>query len=281
MSFAATDLRRLQTSFSGTLRSLDWSLILLIAAFVLAAAICTAPAIVAPATWLYRPRVPPAFSEYNDSIAAAAVKRPTYQKPLVALEASSAAQGTVDVVNFGDSRDLPVQNRTFPVWVALRTELHDACLGAADPVRKLERLLGLPPGPAPGNVIKEIEVPQDGLFRPCLGVVNDGPPPTCTFDLPPEPAAGADAKTLRDAYDQMRFVTNQMWQSYRLDFHRDTASPRDYPFTGYPFTGMGWTYDWSTASSDHYGVSEFVIKGDALIKVVDKKTPSEFCAKTK
>ncbi|MGB7036307.1 MAG: hypothetical protein WBD71_12355, partial [Xanthobacteraceae bacterium] len=142
MSFAATELRRLQTSFSGTLRSLDWSLILLIAAFVLAAAICTAPAIVAPATWLYRPRVPPAFSEYNDSIAAAAVKRPTYQKPLVALEASSAAQGTVDVVNFGDSRDLPVQNRTFPVWVALRTELHDACLSAADPVRKLEQLLG-------------------------------------------------------------------------------------------------------------------------------------------
>jgi hypothetical protein len=43
---------------------------------------------------------------------------------------------------------------------------------------------------------------------------------------------------------------------------------------------MGWTYNWSAASRDHYGVSEFVIKGAAVIKVVNQKTPAEFCAKT-
>jgi hypothetical protein len=71
-----------------------------------------------------------------------------------------------------------------------------------------------------------------------------------------------------------------MWQSYRVDFYRNPPSDKDYPFTGYPFTGMGWTYDWSAASRDHYGVSEFVIKGAAVIKVVNQKTPAEFCAKT-
>jgi hypothetical protein len=222
--------------------------------------------------------VPRSFAAYGDSIAGAAVKRPTYQRSLTALETDSS--GNVDVVNFGSSKEVPAQNRTFAIWVASRTELQNACMGAADPVRRLEQLLGLPPGPAPGNVVKEIQLAKDGLFRPCLGVVNDGSPPTCKFDLPPEPPVDADAKALRDAYDQMRFVTNQMWQSYRVDFYRNPPSDKDYPFTGYPFTGMGWTYDWSASSRDHYGVSEFVIKGDAAIKVVNQKSPAEFCAKT-
>jgi hypothetical protein len=207
MDWTATGLRRWQAGLSGTLRSLDWDLVLLIAGFVLAAAVCAAPAAVSPMQWLSRLMVSHSFDAYRDSIAGAAVKRPTYQRNLAALETDS--NGNVDVVNFGDSREVPVQNRTFAIWVAPRTELQNACMGAADPVRRLEQLLGLPPGPAPGNVVKEIEVAKDGLFRPCLGVVNDGPPPTCTFDMPAEPPADADAKTLRDAYDQMRFVTTR------------------------------------------------------------------------
>jgi hypothetical protein len=278
MERTVTELRRLQAGLTGTLRSLDWDAVLLIAGFVLATVVCAAPATVSPVQWLSRLVAARSFSAYRHSIAGAAVKRPTYQRHLAALQADSS--GTVDVVNFGDSRELPVQNRTFAIWVAPRTELQNACMGAVDPVLKLEQLLGLPPGPAPGYVVKEIEVAKDGLFRPCLGAVNDGPPPTCTFDLPPAPPADADPKTLRDAYDQMRFVTNQMWQSYRVDFYRNPPSEKDYPFTGYPFTGMGWTYDWATSSRDHYGVSEFVIKGDAVIKVVNQKTPGDFCGKT-
>jgi hypothetical protein len=278
MERTVTELRRLQAGLTGTLRSLDWDAVLLIAGFVLATVVCAAPATVSPVQWLSRLVASRSFSAYRHSIAGAAVKRPKYQRHLAALEADSS--GTVDVANFGDSRELPVQNRTFAIWVAPRTELQNACMGAVDPVLKLEQLLGLPPGPAPDYVVKEIEVAKDGLFRPCLGAVNDGPPPTCTFDLPSELPADADPKTLRDAYDQMRFVTNQMWQSYRVDFYRNPPSEKDYPFTGYPFTGMGWTYDWATSSRDHYGVSEFVIKGDAVIKVVNQKTPGDFCAKT-
>ena len=267
-------------------RSRDWDIPMLGVAFALAAAVCLAPAFLSrergPATEATPTRLseatPTGFGAYHDSIAGAAVKQPFYQRTLAALQ-PAAGSTTVDVVNFGDSRDLPPKDRTFAVWVALRSELHDACAGAADPVRRLEQLLGLPPGPAPGYVVKEIQVAPDGMFRPCIGAVNEGASPTCTFDLAPPPPPDADLKTMRDAYDQMRFVTNQMFQSYRVDFPRNPPAKGDYPYTGYPFTGMGWTYDWSPSSSDHYGVSEFVIKGSALITTIDKKTPADFCAK--
>jgi len=75
----------------------------------------------------------------------------------------------------------------------------------------------------------------------------------------------------------MRFLTAQMWNSYRSGFATARPSPADYPSTGFPFTGMGWTYDWSNATN-HIGISEFVVKRDAMLTVVGTKTPAEFCA---
>jgi hypothetical protein len=102
---------------------------------------------------------------------------------------------------------------------------------------------------------------------------------TCEFELPAPPATDADAAMLRDAYDRLRFVTRQIWDSYRMGFRRDPRSASDYPYTGFPFTGMGWTYNWATSSRDHFGVSEFVIKRDAVIKIIREKMPADFCTK--
>jgi hypothetical protein len=126
--------------------------------------------------------------------------------------------------------------------------------------------------------VTELEVPRDGLVRPCVGRSDIGTA-TCEFELPDPPAADADAATLRNAYDQQRLVTKHMWESYRIGFRRDGAAPSDYAYTGYPFTGMGWSYNWARASRNHVGVSEFVVKRDATIKIISDKTPADFCAK--
>ncbi|MET0792378.1 MAG: hypothetical protein ABW061_12720, partial [Polyangiaceae bacterium] len=87
----------------------------------------------------------------------------------------------------------------------------------------------------------------------------------------PTPASGGSA-----AFDELYFLTAQMWNTYRHDFIARRLKSGDYPYTGFPFTGMGWSYDWSDVPN-HIGVSEFVIKRDAPVAVLSAKTPADFC----
>jgi hypothetical protein len=65
---------------------------------------------------------------------------------------------------------------------------------------------------------------------------------------------------------------------YRTGFPAPRVAGDDYPYTGYPFTGMGWSYDWDPQARSHVGVSEFIIdKGEAVI-VGTAIEPSTFCA---
>ena len=144
-------------------------------------------------------------------------------------------------------------------------------------MRKLQQVLACP-GRGSDNVLTELEVPRSALFRPCIGR-SDVSKSTCEFELPDPPAEGADAATVRKAYDRLRFGTKQMWDTYRTGFRREASSPSDYPYTGYPFTGMGWTYDWGTAAQGHFGVTEFVVRRDAVIKIVGENSPAVFCAR--
>jgi hypothetical protein len=69
--------------------------------------------------------------------------------------------------------------------------------------------------------------------------------------------------------DTERFVFSQAVSSYRDAF----AAP------GYPFTGMGWSYNWSPDSPLHRRISEYVVKpGEPAVSNVVWTTPGEFCA---
>jgi hypothetical protein len=319
MLWDADRLQRAWTSLAAWMRSRDWYVIVLIVGFVLVAPIpgVKGGSIISPLLWLSRLLVTDPFAAYQDAVAAAALKRPEYRRPLKMINSA-----TVNVVTFRRSGNLPLQHRTKEIWVALRDDVHDACVGAADPVRMLQQILGLPPVAAASNVVTELEVRPDGLFRPCIGpsnvekqtcdldfdfeVPNPPDPPAAEADAaklkeaydklreaylklrpdaPDPPAAEADAAKLREAYDklreaylklrddaayQLRFVTKQMWNSYRMGF----GDP------GYPFTGMGWTYNWGSSSPDHFGVTEFVLKRDAVIeRIASEKSPEDFCRK--
>jgi len=76
----------------------------------------------------------------------------------------------------------------------------------------------------------------------------------------------------------MEFLVQQMWTSYRTGFRPAAGSP-DYPDkdSGYPFTGMGWSYNWGSFLSSHVGISEFVLTRKPEIKVIGSKAPADFC----
>jgi len=216
---------------------------------------------------------------FEAAIAATAVKHPRDQVPLDRID---PAQATVEVVTFSTHRPDEKKNRGRDIWVALPESLRRACAGAADPVRRLQQVLGLRADGAEDRKLFVLQMPRDALFRPCVGG-GDLEATECSTDvpepLPPDDAASAPkaaasappaARKLREEYDRMQFLAAQMWRSYRSGF---SSSP------GYPFTGMGWTYDWSNPEHP-VGVSEFVVRRDAAITVVDARTqtPAQFCA---
>jgi hypothetical protein len=53
---------------------------------------------------------------------------------------------------------------------------------------------------------------------------------------------------------------------------KDTQHPSK---DGYPFTGLGYTYDWGNSNTD-IGASEFIVRKDAIVTIHDIKSTSEY-----
>jgi hypothetical protein len=209
-------------------------------------------------------RTDPDAAAYESAVAAAAVKQPSFAMKLETIDATSTV---VDVVNFG-ARLPQEKGREYDVWVALPAQLRAACAGAADPVRRLQQVLGLPRVAARDLRVYELRVAREALARPCVGG-GDLAAAACSLEPPKPLPRDADAESLRKGYDHMHFLVSQMWKSYRSGFSSN----------GFPFTGMGWTYDWSDVPQ-HVGVSEFIVDRGADIAVLGSRTPAEFCAAT-
>lgn len=188
---------------------------------------------------------------YTAAIAKAAVKTPTAQ---IELRTIDKTQASVLVVSM--QRSNPVENGKLirDTWVALPDELRAKCRGKADALLAMQQTLGLPPDQNGKFNVVQFSVAPSALFRPCVGG-QDIDKKECEFK------ANFGNERMKD------FLFTQIWTSYRAGFDR----------SGHPFTGMGWSYDWSPTSVDHVGVSEFVAFKDAKVSEVAEITPDEFC----
>ncbi len=195
---------------------------------------------------------------YAASIRAAAVLQPRHAVTLATIDPAAAS---VDVVTLGAR----TPNTKEPVWVALPAQLRAACAGATNPVRRLQQVLGLPRRHGDDIRVHELRVKRDDLFRPCVNG-GDLAQPHCSTDPPEALPQDADPTKLRAAYDRLHFSVSQLWRSHRVQF----SNP------GYPFTGMGWTYDWSNPGLS-IGVTEFVVARGADIKVLNTHAAADFC----
>lgn len=218
---------------------------------------------------------------YRKSIADAAVKRPSFQLKLKPIDAS---QSRVKVITLTYKKGQPVkpdhpfdQTRgrqtierasggkgvlKYDTWVSQPSESAKACKGAKDPVLALEQILGMPPAAGDWELV-QFEVAPKHIFRPCASS-PDITTTKCDFALPTKFKSKKEKEAVQAA---QAFVFAQMWTSFNVGF----------PSPGYPFTGMGWTYNWNPDSEDHYGISEYVVKQGAPVQKVRVLTPKQFC----
>jgi hypothetical protein len=187
---------------------------------------------------------------YTRSIAEAAVKTPDSVRTLTPIDTSKSELVVAHLQPY------PTLDPTRSLWISLPAELRTFCKDKKDKLLALEMALGLPADPTDNKVFL-FKIDPTVLFRPCIS----GPSTTttsCALDLPP--VASGDAKS-------ERFVLNQMVTSYRIGF----------PSPGYPFTGMGWSYDWDPDSTTHQGVSEYVTRPGSAVSDVTSTTADAFC----
>ena len=215
-----------------------------------------------------------ARQSYEAAIADAAVASPEKVQPLLPVPSGA----TVAVVSWVAKSRVPCPldkpRCSFIVgpgriWVTLTGEIQTQCrawsLSGVALRRRLEQVLGLPPDPPPQYeyaVFATMQVPRAALARPCLGIDDTDPAhPKCTITPPAPPAASAEMQS---------FVGQQMMSSYIV---RNPAGP------GYPFTRLGYTYDWAPGAEAHrhYGASEFVVAPGTRVDVTDEVASDAYC----
>lgn len=137
-------------------------------------------------------------------------------------------------------------------WVTAAPELQKFCkatgLSGADLSLRLEQLLGLPPNNGKTRVV-ELWVPTTGMFRPAPDMeITDS---VADLDFP----AGTPQSHI-DWFNNLKATS--------------------YGDPGYPWTRLGYTYDWFPDMSD-IGLSEFVITQGTMIGVKSVAMQDDYC----
>jgi len=145
----------------------------------------------------------------------------------------------------------------YEIWVTAAPELKNFCrklnLSARKLTLRLEQLLGLPPNAGKTDFV-EIGVDPKDLFRP-------SPDPEIT-DREAELDFPKSDKFLTVANDHISWFKKKSSTSYSNG--------------GYPWTRLGYTYDWGNPTGE-IGLSEFVIKEGAPIQIHSVVNADAYC----
>jgi hypothetical protein len=151
------------------------------------------------------------------------------------------------------------------VWVTAVPEVQNTCQQfTGDIALRLRQLLGLTPMQKFAHFVV-IVVKQGDIFRP---TVNPDPTTTLPCDCPIESNCG-EAFPKGVSPEHVAWLANQMLGSY-------TISESSQVRTGYPWTRLGYTYDWRLGSTK-YGASEFVIRRGSVVTVEEIVPYETYC----
>jgi len=145
----------------------------------------------------------------------------------------------------------------YPIWVTTAPELLQRMRKekATDVNRRLIQLLGLPPN-ATYSYFVEFWVRPTDLFRPCPDKeVSDK---RCEICFP----ANTDSTHIK------WINSSRIDRYYQCDLYQQ-----------YPWTELGYTYDWNPENKSHIGLSEFVIGANKNIKVKAIYTTDDYLKK--
>jgi hypothetical protein len=147
----------------------------------------------------------------------------------------------------------------YPIWVTAAPQLLNWYQSRKpkelqDRDLRLKQLLGLPPT-VEKNYFIEFWVTPDNLFRPCPDKdITDSSCGLCFTDELDE--------------DHKEWIKN-----LRNDSYYNCQGDK------YPWTQLGYTYDWYPGNKSHIGLSEFVIKANSNILVNKIYTTDEYLKK--
>lgn len=142
---------------------------------------------------------------------------------------------------------------TRDVWVSVVPQLREACR-RFEPKKldlRLRQYLGLPPDDEK-TLFVELEVARaEDIFRPCTDPAIDTPGP-CTAEF-------SDGVSEEHA----AWMARQAFSSWKV--------PK-----GYPWTRLGYTYDWNP-KTDRYGASEYVVRSGKQVEVLSVVPTAQYC----
>ncbi len=141
----------------------------------------------------------------------------------------------------------PYNTGGYEIWVTTAPEVYERMQGVRPEKQamRLKQLLGLPPN-AQNAIFIEFWVKPADLFRPCPDKEIDDKSCNLCFTK----ADSADS-------DYIHWInTGRIDRYYACGLYNQ-----------YPWTQLGYTYDWNPRNASHVGVSEFVIRKNSNIIV--------------
>ncbi|EYF01636.1 hypothetical protein [Chondromyces apiculatus] len=139
------------------------------------------------------------------------------------------------------------------VWVtpgrAVQTFCQDTGLTGDALNLRLEQRLGLPPNNGKTRMV-QLWVPDDAMFRP-----------------------SADPE-ITDSVAELDFPTGT--DQEHIDWYNDLKGS-SYGENGYPWTRLGYTYDWNPDTGSEVGESEFVIRAGSNVFVDSVNSQDDYC----
>jgi hypothetical protein len=200
-------------------------------------------------------------SLYQLAISDAAMYRAEHVLPLNAAAADSA--GNVRVVTFTSWSGYTAGTDTITrdIWVTLVPEVRDSCSGFRDDLAlRLNQLLGLPPR-AGYTLMVEMTVPLRALFRP----VAD-PAVTTRYPCGDSIQAGCGESFPAGVEPaHVRWIADQLLTKWRT-------------VEGYPWTRLGYTYNWHPGSP-RYGASEYLVRAGTGATGVTVQPVAAYCGR--
>jgi hypothetical protein len=149
------------------------------------------------------------------------------------------------------------------VWVTGVPEVQDICRGfTGDVVMQLRQLLGLPPDAhVPRMIVLRARVTD--IFRPAVDPNVLTAAPCEKLSEAPTPSDCGNLYPSDTTQFHYTWMADQAFQLHQLP-------------QGYPWTHLGYTYNWAP-KADRYGASEYVIREGAPAVIVENVTPEAYC----
>jgi hypothetical protein len=215
-------------------------------------------------------------SIYEDSIYQAAVVAPGDALPLRPLD--PGADGTFTVFTWAECRgtvkpsqcgsyiaDQPVEVK-WDIWATAGDEVRNKCKGASNLSLRIWQILGMPPDQGgTWRMVTLTGVQPANIFRPCTDPRTDTTQCNGTSFVEPLPPNAPP--------NFFEWFAKQAISSWQISRPRHKG-------VSYPWTRLGYSFDWDPQATSPYGASEYVIPGRSKpVQVMVKRVESaeDYC----